>query len=295
MPQPLEQPQHSAPSLFDAALGQARLRRALKGAPADFLLLRAAEDLTERLSAVAREFTAIADILTPRSAFGAAALERNPGAIMRPAAEGQGGDLGLEPERFDLIVSGLALHHVNDLPGALAQIRRALKPDGLFLGCMAGGATLTELRQSLGEAESEITGGVSPRVSPFADVRDAGALLQRAGLALPVADSEAANVTYPHLFALMADLRAMGATNILAERLRRPTRRAVFTLAADIYAQKFPAPGGRIRATFELVWLSGWAPHESQQKPLRPGSAKTRLAEALGATEFPAGEKAGGT
>jgi SAM-dependent methyltransferase len=183
--------------------------------------------------------------------------------------------------RFDLAVSALSLHTVNDLPGALIQIRRILKPDGLFLGCLLGGSTLKELRSALGAAETEICGGISPRVAPFADVRDMGGLLQRAGLALPVADSEPLTVRYRDMFALMADLRAMGATNALHARLRKPAPRRLFLRAAEIYAARFSDPDGRVRATFELIFVSGWAPHESQQKPLRPGSAKMRLEDAL--------------
>jgi hypothetical protein len=173
----------------------------------------------------------------------------------------------------------------------LVQIARALKPDGLFIGCLVGGATLTELRQCLTAAESELTGGVSPRVFPFADVRDMGGLLQRAGLALPVADNEVLTVRYPDMFALMADVRAMGGTNVMHARLKRFTTRGVMLKAAEMYAQRFADADGRIRATFELIWVSGWAPHESQQKPLKPGSAKQRLAHALQVPEQPAGEK----
>ena len=183
--------------------------------------------------------------------------------------------------RFDLAVSALSLQTVNDLPGALIQIRRILKPDGLFLGCLLGGASLRELRSALAVAESELYGGISPRVAPFADVREMGGLLQRAGLALPVADSEPLTVRYRDMFALMADLRAMGATNALVARLRKPSSRKLFLRAAEIYAERFSDPDGRVRATFELVFVSGWAPHESQQKPLRPGSAKVRLEDAL--------------
>jgi SAM-dependent methyltransferase len=188
-------------------------------------------------------------------------------------------------ERFDLVVSLLSLQAVNDLPGALIQIRRALKPDGLFIACLLGGASLTELRQVFMQAEAEIEGGASPRVAPFADVRDLGALLQRAGFALPVTDSEALRVRYPDPIALMADLRAMGLTNPLVDRRRAGLRRATLRRATELYAEHFADPDGRLPATFELVWLSGWAPHESQQKPLRPGSAKLRLADALGVPE----------
>ena len=185
--------------------------------------------------------------------------------------------LGLAPESLDLAVSLLALHEADDLPGQLVQIRRALKPDGLLLACLAGAGTLAELRESLLAAETELTGGASPRVFPFADVRDVGALLQRAGFALPVADVETVTVRYGDMFALMRDLRDMGATNTLAGRLRQPTRRAVFLRAAEIYAERHGDPDGRIRATFSIVWMSGWAPHESQSRPARRGSANVSL------------------
>ncbi len=194
---------------------------------------------------------------------------------------------------LDLVVSALALQYVNDLPGALIQVRRALKPDGLFLAAMLGGDTLTELRQSFAEAEADVEGGVSPHVAPFADVRDMGALLQRAGFALPVTDVERLTVRYSSPFTLMAELRRMGATNVLTERRRKPLKRATLARMAEIYAQRFSDCDGKVRATFEVIWLSGWAPHESQQKPLRPGSAQARLAEALNAREISAGEKAG--
>jgi hypothetical protein len=182
-------------------------------------------------------------------------------------------------------VSLLALQSVNDLPGSLLQIRRVLKPDGLFLGCLLGGSTLTELRQAFTQAEAEIEGGASPRVAPFADVRELGSLLQRAGFALPVADSELVRVRYADPFALMRDLRAMGFSNALRDRRRTPLRRTTLLRAARLYGDRFADPDGRIPATFELVWLSGWAPHESQQKPLQPGSARIRLADALGVKE----------
>jgi SAM-dependent methyltransferase len=195
--------------------------------------------------------------------------------------------LPLPQAGFDLALSGLVLHQVNDLPGVLAQIRRLLKPDGLFMACLPAGRTLQELRECLAEAEMQVLGGMSPRVAPFADIRDLGALLQRAGFALPVTDSELLTLRYDNLFALMADLRAMGATNALTDRLRRPTPHALFLRAAELYAERYSDSDGRIRATIELVWLAGWAPHDSQQKPLRPGSAKMRLAEALGVPEQP--------
>jgi SAM-dependent methyltransferase len=182
---------------------------------------------------------------------------------------------------LDLAVSALAFQFVNDLPGVLAQIRRALKPDGLLLAALIGGDTLNEFRQSFAAAEAEREGGVSPRVAPFADLRDIGGLLQRAGLALPVTDVDRVVVRYDNAFALMHDLRRMGATNILNERRRAPTRRATMLRMAALYGERFADPDGRIRATFDIVWLSAWAPHESQPKPLRPGSATASLEEAV--------------
>jgi SAM-dependent methyltransferase len=194
---------------------------------------------------------------------------------------------------LDLAVSALALQWVNDLPGTLAQIRRALRPDGLFLAALLGGDTLTELRQAFAAAETETDGGLSPRVAPFGDVRELGGLLQRAGLALPVADVDRVTVRYASPFDLMRDLRGMGATNALIERRRVPLKRATLLRMAEIYADRFSDPDRRLRATFDIVWLSGWAPHESQQQPLRPGSAKSRLADALRSIEQSAGEKPG--
>jgi SAM-dependent methyltransferase len=283
----------STPLVFDRPLVRRRLSRALRQGYADFLLVRAVEDLEERLSTVLRSFSLALDVGTPTPAA-ADALRRSGRAetVIRlsPVAE-PGSVLGDEErlpfsgERFDLAVSLLALQGVNDLPGSLVQIRRALRPDGLFVGALLGGTTLTELRQALTQAEAEIEGGVSPRVAPFADLRDIGGLLQRAGFALPVADSDIVRVRYANAFALMRDLRQMGLTNALQDRRRTPLRRATLIRAAEIYAERFGEPDGRIPATFEIVWLSGWTPHESQQKPLRPGSAKVRLADALGVKE----------
>ena len=258
----------------------------------------------DRLAPVLREFPLVLDVGTPDD--NAARLLRDSGragyvARLSPVSAGTNavatvvGDeeaLPFAGERFDLAVSLLSLQAVNDLPGALVQIRRALKPDGLFLGCLLGGATLTELRRAFTEAEAEIEGGVSPRVAPFADVRDLGGLLQRAGFALPVTDCDVLTVRYADPFAVLRDLRAMGLTNALTARRRTPLRRTTLLRAMQIYAEKFADADGRVRATFELIWLSGWAPHESQQKPLKPGSAKARLADALGAIEYGAGEKA---
>ena len=288
----------SSPIVFDRALVRRRLQRAMRDGYADFLLVRLVDDLEERLSTVARPFPLILDVGTPTRAA-ADALARV-GQVMRvsPLAEPAGvlGDeerLPVSGGHFDLAVSLLSLQSTNDLPGSLIQIRRALKPDGLFMGALLGGSTLTELRQAFTQAEAELEGGVSPRVAPFADVRDLGGLLQRAGFALPVADSEVIRVRYGDPFALMRDLRRMGLTNALIDRKKTPLRRATLLRAVEIYAERFADPDGRLPATFEIIWLSGWTPHESQQKPLRPGSARMRLAEALGVPEKPAGETSG--
>jgi SAM-dependent methyltransferase len=287
------------PALFDRAALAARLERAYRAAPdnpgADFLMRRAAEELADRLSLVRREFALAADVGSPGPHAAEVLAGRSAGVLTlrlapSPHAVGRGayvsavGDLerlALAPERCDLIVSLMALHHVNDLPGALIQIRRALRPDGLFLAALAGGDTLVELRQSLTVAESEVLGGAAPRVAPFADVRALGGLMQRAGFALPVVDSDALVARYDDLLALMRDLRAFGATNALTLRSRKPLRRDVLVRAASVYAERFADSDGRLRATFETIWLSGWAPHESQPKPLKPGSAAMRLADAL--------------
>ncbi len=272
----------NAPSiLFDRALMRARHSRALKQGPATFLLDRVAGELEERLHAVVRKFADGADVGTPGDQV-RHALAGRVGALSHvdvPDIESEG--LLLVPQSLDLVVSALALQFVNDLPGVLAQIRRALRPDGLLLAAMIGGDTLTELRQAFAAAEAELEGGVSPRVAPFADLRDIGALLQRTGFALPVTDVDRIVVRYESAFALMQDLRRMGATNVLVERRRMPTRRATLLRMAQIYSERFADPDGRIRATFEVIWLSGWAPHESQQKPLKPGSAKMSLIDAL--------------
>ncbi len=289
------------PLVFDRALLRRRRERARALGPETFLIDRVAADLADRLGAVLRQFDVAVDLGTPGDAVrdalaGNAAIGRLIAASPLPD-----GDLVADEEALpfregslDLVVSALALQFVNDLPGALIQIRRALKPDGLFLAALLGGDTLTELRQSFAEAEAEIEGGVSPRVAPFADVREMGALLQRAGFALPVTDVERLTVRYSSPLILMGELRRMGATNVLTERRRTPLRRATLKRTAEIYARRFADPDGKVRATFEIVWLSGWAPHESQQKPLRPGSAQARLADVLGTREIGAGEKAGG-
>ena len=289
--------------IFDRALLLLRRRRAAALGPATFLLDRVADDLAERLVTVLRRFELAVDLGTPGEAVrNALARLESVGRIiaadvMPDATRGEifvAADeeaLPFGDATLDLVVSALALQFVNDLPGVLVQIRRALKPDGLFLAALLGGETLTELRQSFAAAESEIEGGASPRVAPFADLRELGALLQRAGFALPVTDVDRITVRYDNAFDLMRDLRRMGATNALLARRRTPLRRATLLRMAEIYAERFADPDGRLRATFEIVWLSGWAPHPDQQQPLKPGAAKTRLADALGAQEIPAGEK----
>jgi len=270
---------NAAPVLFDRALLRARQARALRGGPATFLLDRVVEDMAERLQVVTRNFLDVADVWTPGAALQETLRARfnSIGHVGLDAAE----TLPLQPESLDLAVSALAFQFVNDLPGVLAQIRRALRPDGLLLAAMIGGDTLTELRQAFAQAEAECEGGVSPRVAPFADLRDVGGLLQRAGFALPVTDVDSLVVRYDNAFALMDDLRRMGATNVMIERRRTPTRRATLLRMSEIYAERFADPDGRIRATFDVIWLSGWAPHESQPKPLRPGSAKASLEAAV--------------
>ena len=266
------------PKLFDRALLLTRQRRAQRLGPVSFLLDRVSEDMDERLHAVLRDFSDIADIWTPGAGLSSDRFK----SVAHIGLDNSGEEaLALPRQSLDLAVSALALQFVNDLPGVLAQIGRALRPDGLLLAAMIGGDTLTELRQCFAAAEAELEGGVSPRVAPFADLRDAGSLLQRAGFALPVTDVDRVVVRYDSAFALMADLRRMGATNILFERRRAPTRRSTMLRMAQLYSERFADADGRIRATFDVIWLSGWAPHESQQKPLKPGSAKASLEAAV--------------
>lgn len=289
------------PRVFDRRLLRARRRRAAALGPSTFLVERVAEDLSDRLSAVLRHFACAVDLGTPTDAVRKVlAASGKVGAIIaadvpvsgRSVADGElavAADEEALPFReasVDLVVSALALQFVNDLPGTLLQVRHALRPDGLLLAALPGGNTLTELRQAFAEAEAEIEDGASPRVAPFADVRDLGALLQRAGFALPVTDVDRMTVRYASPLALMHDLRRMGASNPLIERSRRPLRRATLARMMQVYAERFSDTDGRVRATFEIVWLSGWAPHESQQKPLAPGSARQRLADALGSKEI---------
>ncbi len=268
-----------APQLTDqTALFRNRARALAMPAPALFLHEDVLDEVKERLTEVNRSFTSVA-IVTGfpdlwRTAF--------PQARIVPDNE----VLALEPGAHDLVIHAMALHWANDPVGQLIQCKRALRPDGLFLAALFGGQTLHELRACLAEAEAHVSGGLSPRVLPMAEIRDLGALLQRAGLALPVADSFTRQVHYRDVYHLMQDLRAMGEGNALAARLRRPSPRRLFTDAAARYAKAYGAEGGRIAASFELIFLTGWAPHDSQQKPLRPGSAVQRLADALNAPEI---------
>ena len=266
-----------APLLFDPKALAAHRKRMSDDAL--FLHRAARDEVQDRLQMVNRSFTSVA-VVTPVPAIW---REIFPDARFVTDAE----VLALEEEAHDLVIHALCLHWANDPVGQLIQCRRALKPDGFFLGLMFGGRTLSGLREALAEAEVQVTGGLSPRVAPMGEIRDLGALLQRAGLALPVADAFDVTAEYRDLLHLMRDLRAMGETNAMAGRLRHPTRRAVFALAAEHYARANPAPKGRVTARFDIVCLTGWAPHESQPQPLRPGSAKSRLADALNAREVP--------
>jgi SAM-dependent methyltransferase len=299
------------PLIFDRSLLRARRQRGLRLGPETFLLEQVADELAHRLRLVLRKFGVAVDLGTPAAAVRTAVMRdgaigamiavdpmiaaaapvgsQDAAASLRVAADEEALPFG--DGTIDLVVSGLSLQAVNDLPGVLVQIRRALKPDGLFLAALLGGDTLIELRQSFAVAESELDGGVSPRVAPFADVREMGALLQRAGFALPVADVDRITVRYASPFRLLRDLRCMGAANPLVERRRVPLRRATLIRAMEVYAERFADSDGKVRASFDIVWLSGWSPHDSQQQPLRPGSAKQRLADALGTKEIGAGEK----
>ena len=293
--------------VFDRATVRRHRDRAAAGlGDHDFLLREVGERLADRLDDITRRFPVALDLgchggELGRLLNGRGGIETLVQCDLSPEMARRAGPLSLAADEeflpfaagcFDLIVSCLSLHWVNDLPGALVQIRRALKPDGLFLAAMLGGNTLEELRAALAEAEIAAEGGLSPRVSPFADVRDAGDLLQRAGFALPVVDSDTITVSYADPAGLMSDLRGMGESNAVVERRKTWTRRATLEAAAERYRQMFGDSAGRVPATFHVITLTAWAPHPSQQKPLRPGSARTRLAEALGTVEIPAGEKA---
>ncbi|WP_416896136.1 MAG: methyltransferase domain-containing protein [Minwuia sp.] len=271
-----------------------RARAARNFAEHDFLFREVGERLFDRLQDVNRRFSRALVVgcrapLPPGLVDETVGMDLTPPFATHVVADEEA--LPFAPASFDLILSPLALHWVNDLPGALIQLRRALKPDGLLLAALFGGGTLYELRHALLEAEMEIEAGASPRVSPFAEIRDAGGLLQRAGLALPVADMDTITVTYDNPLKLLADLRGMGEQNVIRERRRSFLRRATLLRAMEIYAERHADADGRVPATFEVVFLTGWAPHESQQQPLRPGSAAQRLADALDANEIGAGEK----
>jgi len=293
--------------IFDRALLVRRRNRVAADAVRhDFLLARVADDLMERLTAIQRRFPVALNLGAHHGLIGRR-LRQVPGVEMvidaeaapRLLAQCEGPRVRADEEALpfrdqslDLVVSGLSLHLVNDLPGALVQIRRTLKPDGLLLAALLGGNTLVELRNAFLAAEEEMEGGASPRVAPFAEVQDLGALLQRARFALPVVDADTVTATYPDALALMRDVRAMGAANALCARRRTPLRRATSMRAVEIYRQRFALPDGRVPATFEIVTATGWAPHASQQQPLQPGTAKMRLADALGTLEQPAGDAA---
>jgi SAM-dependent methyltransferase len=281
------------PRLFDRALVRRRLARA-RGEQAEFLAAAVADETAHRMNVVSRDFAVTllhglghqqtAKKLKSAGRFqtliaGAAQFDPASHVVFEVEA------LPFGPQSFDCIISLLTLQSVNDLPGALIQVRRALKPDGLFLACLFGGATLAELRAAWLEAESEHKGGVTPRIAPFADVREMGALLQRAGFALPVTDIDRTTVRYRDAMALMREIKALGLSNALADRSRWPVTPALLAKAAAAYAQRYSDPDGRVRATVETIWLTAWAPHPSQQQPLRPGSAKARLADALRTTE----------
>ena len=282
--------------LFDQQLVARRRERALTSSDrnAAFLLEIAGRELAERLDVVERRFENAVELhggtgIAAREALATgkidhlSRIETSTAFADNGEAISQAGldDVPLEAESVNLVLSPLALHLTNDTPGAMVRIRRALKPDGLFLAAIPGSGTLAELRDVLLSAEAELTGGASPRVIPFADVRDIGALLQRVGFKLPVVDAETYTVRYDSLFPLMRDLRAMGMANPLAGRSRLPVSRRFFVRAAELYAERYSDPDGRIRATFSIIYASGWAPHDSQQQPLKPGSAKVRLADAI--------------
>jgi SAM-dependent methyltransferase len=297
------------PRLFDRRLHRQRLDRAAHDfAAADFLKVRAAGDMVERLEIILREFPICVDLGSRNGAFSALlaqsdarakigmVIETDLSGVMLGHRHGHRLQIDEEalpfaPASLDLVVSSLALHWVNDLPGTLIQVRRALKPDGLFLGAIFGGQTLTELRQCLIQAESDLTGGAGLRIAPFADAFDVAGLLQRAGFALPVADLDRVTVRYDHPLKLIGDLRRMGETNALADGRGRPLSRPVLARAMALYQERFSDPDGRVRATFDIMTMTGWAPHPIQQQPLKPGSAKMRLADALGTQEISAGEK----
>ncbi|HTM80725.1 methyltransferase domain-containing protein [Asticcacaulis sp.] len=292
------------PRLFDRNLLAHRLDRAAGGfSQAHFLRARAVEDLIETLSAINRPFDVALDMAARDGAFGRAIMGTPvadkvglliEGDLSEKLSAQQSGAarlimdeeaLPFGDDSLNLVVNGLSLHTVNDLPGVLVQVRRALKPDGLFIGSLFGGETLTELRACLMEAELEVRGGYGPRIAPFAESHDLIDLLKRTGFNMPVVDSDRVTVTYEHPLRLMADLRLMGESNILLQRPRKGLNRAILEKASALYFERHADAEGRIAATFEIITLSGWKAHDSQQKPLRPGSAKMRLADALGVKE----------
>ena len=295
-------------TVFDRRLVRARRNRAApKFGEFDFLFREVADRLADRLLDITREFPMALELgchdgRLQRILAGRGQIEtliqcdlseRMVARADGPAIVADEEALPFDAPHFDLVLSNLSLHWVNDLPGALVQANRCLKPDGLFLGAILGGDTLHELRDCLMQTELDLCGGASPRLSPFAQVRDAGALLQRAGFSLPVTDSDVITVTYENAFRLMGDLRGMGETGSALSRSTYFTRRELFLQAAALYQDRHADSEGRIPATFEVIYLHGWSPHDSQQQALRPGSAKTRLADALDTTEKGAGEKAG--
>lgn len=283
------------PHPFDRHLLRARRNRASRTlTEADFLLQRATDEFADRLRATNRQFETVLNLgahsgdmsrtLAPHFADMPISMDLSPRMVADAPAPRLAGDeeaLPFAPESLDLVLSALSLHWVNDLPGSLLQVRKALKPDGLFMGALFGGSTLHELRDVMMQAETEVCGGVSPRIAPFADVKDMGHLMQRAGFALPVTDADVVTVRYDTAFHLFKDLKAMGETSILNDRRRTPTTFALLRRAAEIYQDRFADENGRLPATFEIIYMTGWAPHESQQKPMRPGTAKLSLAEAL--------------
>lgn len=266
--------------IFDRALALTRAERK-HGAEPNILTRTIAEELVERLSFVNRRFEHTLLIAAEPEAIAVRLREGGQVKELERRKPCAGDDLGLPPQRYDALFSILDLQTVNDVPGALIQMRRALKPDGLLLACLFAGDTLTELRQSWLAAEAAVSGGVSPRVSPMIDVRELGGLLQRAGLALPVADLDRTMVRYADAVSLIHEIRELGLSNILLGRSRTPVSRRLMGAAINHYQRNFSDPDGRVRATVDVAWITGWAPHESQQQPLKPGSAKARLADAL--------------
>jgi len=297
-----------APLLFDRRLlRQRRARFAAEIEERKVLLAYVAREIAERIEIMLRAFPRALDLGAYRGLLGRTVADLpSVGDVMyaesvlayarrcpAPAVVCDEDALPFKDGAFNLIVSGLALHRVNDLPGSLIQVRRALAPDGLFMAAVLGAKALTELRQCLLKAEEEIDGGVSPRVAPFGDVRAYGALLQRAGFALPVADAEEIEVVYPSPRAFMEEIRALGGGNVLMARSKKPLSRRTLARAEELYRSRYGTPDGKVTATFQFVFMSGWAPDPSQQKPLKPGSARNRLADALNTAEQSGGAKAG--